>query len=101
MDNSNTEHYEHKYYKHVADEKNADAVAWSFVNGKKFVKFPFNFPEILPDEIRANVTFTGLCHSDSFAGRGEWNIRFGNTNKGPAAVDSAYGWQSARSNYTM
>ena len=73
MDNSNTEHYEHKYYKHVADEKNADAVAWSFVNGKKFVKFPFNFPEILPDEIRANVTFTGLCHSDSFAGRGEWN----------------------------
>ena len=32
-----TEHYEHEFYKHC-DEKDADAIAWAFVNKEKLVK---------------------------------------------------------------
>ena len=62
---------EHSLYKHV-DEKDADAIAFTFVNPNKQVFFPFKFPEIKPDEIRANVTYTGLCHSDVLHGRSQW-----------------------------
>ena len=46
------ENYEHMLYKHC-DEKEADAVAWAFVNKEKMVKFPFKFPPIAPNEVRA------------------------------------------------
>ena len=55
--------YEHSLYKHC-EEKDADAIAWAFVNSKKMVRFPFKFPELGPNEIRANVLYAGLCHSD-------------------------------------
>ena len=64
--------YDHPHYKYVKDENEADALAWAFVNSSRLVKFPFNFPELKSDEIRANVLYTGLCHSDSEMCRGQW-----------------------------
>jgi len=37
------------------------------------VKFPFKFEDIKPDELRANVMYTGLCHSDSATARSKWD----------------------------
>ena len=37
------ENYDHPVYKHVKDIKDADAVAWAFVNKKKWSNFPLNF----------------------------------------------------------
>ena len=65
------ETYDHPLYKHC-EEKDADAIAWAFVNSKKMVRFPFKFPELGPDEIRANVLYTGLCHSDVLTVRSLW-----------------------------
>lgn len=67
-----TENYDHEHYKIVEDCKDADAEAWVFVNSSKFVKVPFKFEELKPNEIRAQVLYTGLCHSDSSTGRGQW-----------------------------
>ena len=64
--------YEHPLYKHCKDEKEADAIAWAFVNSKKMVRFPFKFPELGPQEIRANVLYAGLCHSDVLTVRSLW-----------------------------
>jgi D-arabinose 1-dehydrogenase-like Zn-dependent alcohol dehydrogenase len=66
------EKYTHDLYTHVHDKKDADAVAWAFVNKDKFVEFPFKFPELKPNELRANVLYAGLCHSDSLHCRGKW-----------------------------
>ena len=65
------ESYEHKLYKHC-EEKEADAVAWAFVNKEKMVKFPFKFPPIAPNEVRANILYAGLCHSDVMTVREHW-----------------------------
>ena len=65
------ESYEHKLYKHC-EEKDADAVAWAFVNKEKMVKFPFKFPTLLPNELRANILYAGLCHSDVLTVREQW-----------------------------
>lgn len=62
----------HKHYTHVKDEKEADGVAWAFLNKEEFVKFPFKFGDLGDDELRANITYTGLCHSDSHTGRSLW-----------------------------
>ena len=64
--------HHHKYYTYVKNEKDADAVAWTFLNKDEFVKFPYKFPTLGDDEIRANVIYTGLCHSDSLTGRSGW-----------------------------
>ena len=64
--------YAHKHYTHVKDEKDADAVAWTFLNKDEFVKFPFKFEEIGDEEIRANVCYVGLCYSDSHSARSHW-----------------------------
>ena len=66
------EKYDHPLYKHVKDEKEADAVAWAFVNKEKVVKFPFKFPPLGPKELRANVLYFGLCHSDVLTVREGW-----------------------------
>jgi uncharacterized zinc-type alcohol dehydrogenase-like protein len=63
--------YEHGLYKHVA-ENEADAQAWAFLDPETFVKFPFKFPELGEDEIRAKVTYAGLCLSDSLHARSKW-----------------------------
>jgi uncharacterized zinc-type alcohol dehydrogenase-like protein len=65
------ENYEHKLYTHC-EEKDADAVAWAFVNKEKMVKFPFKFPPIAANEVRANILYTGLCHSDVMTVREHW-----------------------------
>ncbi len=72
MSSEEKEYYDHDLYKYCKDEKEADAVAWAFVNPKKMVKFPFKFPELKPNEIRANILYAGLCHSDVLTVRSEW-----------------------------
>ena len=64
--------YEHPLYKYCKNEKEADAIAWAFVNSKKMVRFPFKFPALGPNEIRANVLYAGLCHSDCMTVRSLW-----------------------------
>ena len=66
-----TEVYEHTLYK-KCDIKEADAVAWAFVNKEKMVQFPFKFPEVAPDELRVNVLYAGLCQSDVHTVRETW-----------------------------
>ena len=63
---------QHALYKHSDSIENADAVAWCFTAKDKFVAYPFTFPELKKDEIRANVLYTGLCLSDSLSGRSSW-----------------------------
>ena len=41
------EKYDHPLYKYCKDEKDADAIAWAFVNKEKLVRFPFKFPELM------------------------------------------------------
>ena len=38
----------------------------------KFEQYPFTFPQLKSDEIKANVLYTGLCLSDSLSGRSSW-----------------------------
>lgn len=65
------EKYEHPIYKHC-NEKEADAIAWAFVNKEKMVKFPYKYTSIGPDEVRINVLYAGLCQSDVHTVRGDW-----------------------------
>ena len=65
------ENYEHEIYKHC-EEKDADAIAWAFVNKEKMVKFPFKFPPIGPKEVRINILYAGLCQSDVMTVREHW-----------------------------
>lgn len=67
-----TETYQHALYKHQTEKSEADAVAWAFVNKEKFIEFPFSFPELGANEIRANVLYAGLCLSDSMHCRAKW-----------------------------
>ena len=66
-----TENLEHPLYRHC-DIKEADGVAWAFINKDKMIKYPFQFPEIAPDEIRINVLYAGLCQSDVHTVREVW-----------------------------
>ena len=43
-----------------------------FCQQRKLVKFPFKFPALGAKEIRANVLYTGLCHTDVLVGRAIW-----------------------------
>lgn len=36
------EDFKHELYTYVKDEKDADALAWAWVNKEKVVKFPLN-----------------------------------------------------------
>jgi len=65
------ESYNHKLYKHC-DIKEADAVAWAFVNKEKMVKFSYKLPPLEPKMLRANILYTGLCMSDVHTVRGHW-----------------------------
>jgi D-arabinose 1-dehydrogenase-like Zn-dependent alcohol dehydrogenase len=69
MENQN---YEHFLYKHC-EQKDADGVAWAFVNKDEMVLYPYQYEGgIGDDEIRANVLYVGLCLSDSLHMRGKW-----------------------------
>ena len=62
----------HPTYKIVSDEE-ADAFGWVFTGVKEnMTKIGFKFPEIKPNELRANITYTGLCHSDLHIVTEEW-----------------------------
>jgi uncharacterized zinc-type alcohol dehydrogenase-like protein len=63
--------YSHPLYKHVSEEA-ADAVAWAWVTKDKIEKFPFKFYPLRPEEVRANVLYCGLCHSDVLMSRSQW-----------------------------
>ena len=69
---SSKENYEHNLYKHQKDIKDADAVAYAFVNKEKAVFFPYKQSELKPNEIRANILFAGLCLSDQKTVRSLW-----------------------------
>lgn len=73
MADSKSECYKHELYTYVENEKDADALAWAWVNKEKVVKYPFKFPPLGPKEVRANVTYVGLCHSDIFHVRDLWH----------------------------
>ena len=66
-----TENYEHPLYQYC-DIKEADGVAWAFINKTKLIQYPFKFPEIGSDEIRINVLYVGLCQSDVHTVREVW-----------------------------
>jgi D-arabinose 1-dehydrogenase-like Zn-dependent alcohol dehydrogenase len=61
----------HETYKFVSEDQ-ADAFAWVFVDTENMKKVPFKFPELKNTELRAKVTYTGLCHSDVHTVRDEW-----------------------------
>ena len=63
MSEGKAECYKHELYTYVENEKDADAVAWAWVNKEKVVKFPFKFPPLGPNEIRANYI---ICRSLPF-----------------------------------
>lgn len=66
------EHYDHELYKYTPEIKDADAVAYAFVNKEKTVHFPYKQPVLEGHEIRANILYAGLCLSDSKTGRSRW-----------------------------
>jgi D-arabinose 1-dehydrogenase-like Zn-dependent alcohol dehydrogenase len=66
------EHFTHDLYKHTENIADADAVAFAFVNKEKAVAFPYKQVDLAPHELRANVLYAGLCHSDSLSVRSKW-----------------------------
>jgi len=62
----------HPTYKFV-DEKEAEGIAWAFVDANNMKRLPFKFPEIKANEARAKITYTGLCFSDCHTVRGDWH----------------------------
>lgn len=68
----NKDKFSHELYKHV-DQKDADGIAWAFLDKKdKLTFFPYKFPNLPDDEIRIKVTYAGLCFSDVHWCRGHW-----------------------------
>lgn len=63
--------YEHKIYSHQEEKTKADAMAWAFISKDEMVEYPFTFPAIGDSEIRANVSYCGLCLSDIALARGK------------------------------
>jgi len=57
--------YSHPTYTFVDDPMDADGVAWGFVDHFTAGEFLFKFPEIKPEEIRIDITYFGICHSDT------------------------------------
>ncbi len=62
----------HQTYQFVEDSQ-AEAFGWVFVDEKSpMKKVAIKFPEIKPHEVRAQVTYAGLCHSDLHTVKSEW-----------------------------
>jgi D-arabinose 1-dehydrogenase-like Zn-dependent alcohol dehydrogenase len=59
----------------LVDASEADGFALGFDVPKAEVKFfPFKNPDLLPTDMRINVTHCGLCASDAHKGHGEWGL---------------------------
>jgi D-arabinose 1-dehydrogenase-like Zn-dependent alcohol dehydrogenase len=69
MENSNG--YNHGIYK-KATKDDCDAIAYAFISKDKAEHYPFKFPELKSNEIRANILYAGLCMSDSHTARELW-----------------------------
>jgi len=63
--------FSHPLYKHVSQEA-ADAVGWAWVTKDKIEKLAFQFYPVRPEEVRANVLYCGLCHSDVLMAQSQW-----------------------------
>ncbi|KAM3131224.1 hypothetical protein pb186bvf_016682 [Paramecium bursaria] len=62
----------HQDYKLVPIEE-AQAVAWSFEGPHtQPTKYPLQFPELRPDEIRVKQTYFGLCYTDCHLVNEDW-----------------------------
>jgi D-arabinose 1-dehydrogenase-like Zn-dependent alcohol dehydrogenase len=64
--------YTHPTYTIVDNPKDADAVAWSFLDHFTAGQVFFKFPPIKSEEIRIDITYFGLCHSDCMWVQEEW-----------------------------
>lgn len=64
--------YEHDLYQHVDDISKADAVGFCFLNKRDVEHFPYKNVELKENEVKINILYAGLCHSDSMTGRGKW-----------------------------
>lgn len=62
----------HLLYPRVENPADADGLAWVFKNKEEFVPYYFKFPELSTTDVRAKITYTGLCHSDIMTGREHW-----------------------------
>src|SRR5437870_13392895 len=63
----------HPTYKIVSDPKEADACGWGFYDySMKPHKIYFKFPPLKDDELRIDVTYAGLCHSEVHTVSGDW-----------------------------
>jgi D-arabinose 1-dehydrogenase-like Zn-dependent alcohol dehydrogenase len=56
----------------VSTLENADAVAFAFINNGDPVKYPYKYFDIEEDEVRIQITYTGLCQSDAMTVRQKW-----------------------------
>lgn len=63
--------FTHPLYKQATGDS-YDAVAWAFLTKDKIDKIKFNFYPIRNNEVRANVLYCGLCHSDILMSRSQW-----------------------------
>jgi D-arabinose 1-dehydrogenase-like Zn-dependent alcohol dehydrogenase len=69
----NTQEANHPIYARENELSKADGVAYVLTDPKgKLVQYPFKFPQLETHDVRAKITFTGLCASDHHHGRGKW-----------------------------
>jgi len=66
----------HLNYQHTPNEAEADGIAYVFAGPNQMVRYPFKLPELNPNEIRINVSYSGLCQSDALTVNGEWGQIF-------------------------
>lgn len=61
-------------YTVVQDPKDADACGWGFYDYDldKIEKIYFKFPALGDDELRINITYAGLCHTECHIVHGDW-----------------------------
>jgi D-arabinose 1-dehydrogenase-like Zn-dependent alcohol dehydrogenase len=64
----------HPTYTIVSDPKEADACGWGFFeqDPNKMEKLYFKFPPLKDNELRINITYAGLCHSDLHQMSADW-----------------------------
>lgn len=55
---------EHPIYKRAENVESADGLAWVFLNKDELTLYPFKYPPLGADQIRAKVLYTGICQSD-------------------------------------
>lgn len=67
---------DHTIYRRADNPKEADGHAWVFADGKNICRYNYKLPTLTDEAVRIRVLYSGLCHSDTMAGRGNWGPRF-------------------------